>query len=414
MGDAATDALEQTPLHAAHVRLGGRMVPFAGFSMPVQYGSIVEEHRAVREAVGVFDVSHMGQIHLSAPGDAAVEAVERLVTCPVASLRPGRVRYGLLCNADGGVVDDVTVYRTGDGALMLCVNAANIQKDDDWIRANTPSGVSIDNRSQATGLLALQGPQSAERLAPLASGGDAAAIKRFRFAELEVAGVPALVSRTGYTGSDGYELYLPAEHATEAVWDALLEAGADRLQLAGLGARDTLRTRDAGFALYGHELDDTTTTRSTPASERFVEARGRRLHRRRGDREARRRGTHPEVRLVGPRDSSGRAEWPATGFAGLRRTPSEGRRPASVSVTSSANLRPQRRAIAHRESATLGARRSSERGTSRSPSRFASRSTRQRIVQTPFVRKPRASGSRAEPTRHRDRTEREPWRMARH
>jgi len=244
--------LRRTPVHDIHVALGARMVPFAGFSMPVQYDSIVEEHRAVRQTAGLFDVSHMGQIHLEGP--AAVATAERLVTRPMASQKVGRVRYGLLCNEEGGVVDDVTVYRTGDDALFLCVNAANIEKDYRWIVKHAPAEAGVRNRSDETGLLALQGPKSPAILARVAGPG-VENVKRYAFAELDVAGTPARVSRTGYTGSDGFEIYLPAG-ATARVFEALLEAGRpDGLVPVGLGARDTLRI-EAAMPLYGHELDD--------------------------------------------------------------------------------------------------------------------------------------------------------------
>ena len=245
--------LRRTPLAETHRRLGARMVPFAGFEMPVQYTSILEEHRAVRERAGLFDVSHMGEIHLSGPG--AVASVERLVSCPVASLQPGRVRYGLLCNEEGGVVDDVTVYRLADDALFLCVNASNIEKDYRWIVRHAGEGAKVEDRSDRFGLLALQGPASAAILAKLATLPPA--LKRFRFFEGAVADAPALISRTGYTGSDGFELYVQAED-TVRVWNALLETGRPLgLLPCGLGARDTLRL-EAALPLYGHELDDTT------------------------------------------------------------------------------------------------------------------------------------------------------------
>jgi len=243
-------SLRRTPLWERHRALGARMVPFGGWDMPVQYAGILEEHRLVREAAGLFDVSHMGQVWLRGPH--AVAAAERLVTCPVASLAPGRVRYGLLCNEQGGVVDDVTVYRVADDALFLCVNAANVEKDYRWVVRHA-GDARVTNESDATGLLALQGPEAAARLAGLCDP-DPGTLKRFRFFEGKVAGSPALVSRTGYTGSDGFEIYLPAAE-TEAVFDALLDAGA---QPAGLGARDTLRL-EAALPLYGHELDDETT-----------------------------------------------------------------------------------------------------------------------------------------------------------
>ncbi len=242
---------KRTPLYDSHVRLGARMVEFAGFDMPVQYSSILEEHAAVRERAGLFDVSHMGQIHLSGP--EAVSACERLLSCEVASLRPGRVRYGLLCNEQGGVVDDVTLYRIADDELMLCVNAANIDKDRDWIEGHA-GAASVEDRSDATAMLALQGPAAPGVLGGLA-GPAAGEIRRFRFSQLDVAGVPARVSNTGYTGAPGYELYFDAARAPE-LFDRLLDAGQDAgLCPAGLGARDTLRL-EAALPLYGHELSD--------------------------------------------------------------------------------------------------------------------------------------------------------------
>lgn len=265
--------LLRTPLHARHVALGARLVEFAGFAMPVQYSSILEEHAAVRERAGLFDVSHMGQIHLEGP--EAVATAERLVTCPIASLRPGRVRYGLLCNEDGGCVDDVTVYRTAEDALFLCVNASNIEKDRDWITGHAPAAAGVVDRSDETGMLALQGPSSAPVLGAVARAeGDAKAVGdlgRFAFARYTIADVPVLISRTGYTGAFGFEIYAPA-HGTEAVFDAVLAAGApEGVVPAGLGARDTLRL-EAALPLYGHELDDTTSPLEA-GLERFVKRR---------------------------------------------------------------------------------------------------------------------------------------------
>ncbi|HET6304484.1 MAG TPA: glycine cleavage system aminomethyltransferase GcvT [Myxococcota bacterium] len=262
-------SLRRTPLHETHVRLGARLVPFGGFEMPVQYTSILDEHRAVRERVGLFDVSHMGQIHLRGP--EAVATAERLVTCEVASLAVGRVRYGCLCNEAGGVVDDVTVYRLADDALFLCVNASNIAKDREWILAHAPPGAGVEDRSDETGLLALQGPSAAPLLGGLADAavGD---LPRFAFLETKLAGRPALVSRTGYTGSDGFELYV-ASYDAAPLFDALLDAGG-RFEIlpAGLGARDTLRL-EAALPLYGHELDDATSPLEARL-DRFVKAAG--------------------------------------------------------------------------------------------------------------------------------------------
>jgi aminomethyltransferase len=237
-----------------HRRLGARLTSFAGFEMPVFYTSILDEHRAVRESAGLFDVSHMGQLHLTGPGAEA--ALERLLSCPVASLRPGRVRYGLLCNEAGGVVDDVTVYRLGPDAFFLCVNAANVARDREWVGAHLPGGVTLDDRSDETALLALQGPRSAELLAGL-GGPELGGLARFAFGEAKIAGRAALVSRTGYTGCDGFEIYLAGEDGP-FLFEALLEAGRGlELRPAGLGARDTLRL-EAALPLYGHELDETT------------------------------------------------------------------------------------------------------------------------------------------------------------
>jgi len=249
-----SEAVRHTALFALHRELGARMMAFAGFSMPLQYTSILEEHHAVRERVGLFDVSHMGQLHLL--GRGATRSAERLVSCPVASLRPGRVRYGLLCNEQGGVVDDVTIYRVDERELFCCVNAANIEKDRAWFEAHLAPETRLEDRSETTGLLAVQGPGAADVLVPLCDL-DLAGMRRFRFAVGTVAGVPATVSRTGYTGSDGFELYLPAGRTPE-VFRALLAAGEPHdLQPAGLGARDTLRL-EAALPLYGHELDETT------------------------------------------------------------------------------------------------------------------------------------------------------------
>jgi aminomethyltransferase len=282
--------LKRTPLYAAHRALGARLVPFAGFEMPVQYAGILQEHAAVRDAAGLFDVSHMGEIHVSGPG--AVACVERLVTCPVATLAPGRVRYGLLCNESGGVVDDVTVYRLAADRLFLCVNASNVEKDYRWIARHAPADARVEDRSDRFGLLALQGPAAAAVLAR-ATDLPLGAMKRFTFLEGAVAGATALVSRTGYTGSDGFEIYLDAGD-TERVFHALLDAGKPLgLAPCGLGARDTLRL-EAALPLYGHELDDTTSPLEA-GLERFVKrAQGGFL----GAEAIERRAAEPAVRVL--------------------------------------------------------------------------------------------------------------------
>ena len=257
--------LLRTPLYEAHRRLGARLVPFAGYEMPIQYTSILEEHAAVRERAGLFDVSHMGQIQLSGP--AALAAVDALMTCDVLDLSIGRARYGLMLNDEGGCVDDVIVTRLGESELFLCVNASNVDKDRRWIEAHVPRGVVVDDRSAATALLALQGPASPRILARFA-GGEPGLPKRFRAARLELAGISLLVSATGYTGAPGFELYC-ANADAEKLFDGLLAAGEpEGIRPAGLGARDTLRL-EAGMALYGHELDDTTTPYEA-SLERYV------------------------------------------------------------------------------------------------------------------------------------------------
>jgi aminomethyltransferase len=259
--------LRRTPLADLHERLGGRMVPFAGFAMPVQYSSIVDEHRAARESAALFDVSHMGQIALSGPSAGAY--ADRLCTRAMSTLAQGRVRYALLCNEAGGVIDDVTVYRTGAEALFLCVNASNTAVDRAWIGKNAPAGVSVRDESDETALLALQGPASAAVLAEI-GGSSLGALKRFSFARAPLAGCHSvLASRTGYTGADGFELYCAARDAV-ALFEALLEAGQKHgLLPAGLGARDTLRL-EAALPLYGQELDADTTPLEAGLA-RFVE-----------------------------------------------------------------------------------------------------------------------------------------------
>lgn len=251
-GDPGHD-LRRTPVWARHVEAGARMVPFAGFDMPVVYSSILDEHRAVRARAGLFDVSHMGEVRLRGP--AVLEFAQRVFTNDVAGTAPGRVRYGLICVESGGVVDDVTLYRTGEQDVLLCVNASNVTPVLAWLRevhARIGLDCEIRDESDETGLLALQGPEALAIAAKLVSA-EFRPPKRWRFAETEMAGVPVLLSRTGYTGEDGYEIFAPAGQ-TAALWDALRAAGGDALTPTGLGARDTLRT-EMGYALYGHELD---------------------------------------------------------------------------------------------------------------------------------------------------------------
>jgi aminomethyltransferase len=230
------------------------MVDFAGFALPVYYTGILEEHAAVREAAGLFDVSHMGRFELS--GSKAFASGDRLLSRPVSDLEPDQVRYALLCNESGGVVDDVTAYRRGEDRLFLCVNAANREKDMAWIRAHMLPGCEARDESDATALLALQGPASAPLLEKLGAG-DTLPRKRFRTSHAQLAGRRVWLSRTGYTGADGFEIYCDAADA-ELIFDALLLQGEPLgCRPCGLGARDTLRL-EAALPLYGHELDDST------------------------------------------------------------------------------------------------------------------------------------------------------------
>ncbi len=247
-------ALKRTPLHAAHVKAGARMVPFGGWEMPVQYAGIVEEHRAVRRAVGLFDVSHMGEFEIEGPSALAV--LQRLTTNDVSALAVGQVHYSLLCYPDGGIVDDLTVYRLDADRFMLTVNAANIDKDWAWVAGQGRGDCRWKNRSDETALLALQGPR-AESLLGRMTQADLTALRYYTFARGSVAGVPAMISRTGYTGEDGFELYVGAGEA-EQLWYALLEEGkSEGIVPVGLGARDTLRL-EMKYVLYGNDIDHTT------------------------------------------------------------------------------------------------------------------------------------------------------------
>ncbi|MFS8534071.1 MAG: glycine cleavage system aminomethyltransferase GcvT [Limnochordales bacterium] len=257
---------KRTPLYEEHLASGARMIDFAGFRMPVEYSGILEEHRAVRSAAGLFDLSHMGEIKVGGPGAAAF--LDWAMTNRIADMEPGQARYSLMCKPDGGIVDDVVVYRR-DGDFLVVVNAANIAKDFQWLdylrRAwpgeggspVRPEDVILEDLSDATALLAVQGPRSLEILTRLTDA-PLAAVAPFRFIEGKVDGYPALISRTGYTGEDGFELYVAPEAAVP-LWRALLLAGKDLgLVPVGLGARDTLRL-EMRFPLYGNDIDESTT-----------------------------------------------------------------------------------------------------------------------------------------------------------
>ncbi|MDL2294497.1 glycine cleavage system aminomethyltransferase GcvT [Ruminococcaceae bacterium OttesenSCG-928-D13] len=250
----------KTPLYECHLAAGGKMVPFAGWLLPVQYAGVIDEHMAVRQKAGLFDVSHMGEVTLTGPD--ALANLNHLFTNDFTSLVVGKVRYSTLCNDAGGVVDDVLVYRTGENAYLLVVNAANRHKDVDWMRARLTGDAALEDVSDSYAQLALQGPAAKGILEKLAKPGDIPE-KYYSFVEnAEVAGVSCLLSQTGYTGEHGYELYCAAADGPK-LWDALLAAGKDAgLVPAGLGARDTLRL-EASMPLYGHEMDDSITPLET-------------------------------------------------------------------------------------------------------------------------------------------------------
>jgi len=257
MTDTATAALRKTPLDARHRALHARMVPFAGWEMPVEYSGITREHMAVRTAAAVFDVSHMGEIEIA--GKDAVAAVQRVACNDASQLGVGQAHYSGLLTPDGTFLDDMVVYRMGPAHFLLVVNASTIAKDYAWIReqVKSVSDAAVIDSSSRYALVAVQGPASSNVLQPL-TGVELGTIGSFCFAYGEVAGARATISRTGYTGEDGFEIFVPP-NAAGRVWDALLESGrsADVIP-AGLGARDTLRL-EASMRLYGNDIDESTT-----------------------------------------------------------------------------------------------------------------------------------------------------------
>lgn len=254
----------KTPLYEQHEAAGGKIVPFAGYLLPVQYPTgVIAEHMAVRTRCGLFDVSHMGEVLLR--GRDAPANLQMLMTNSFTGMEIGRVRYSPMCNDRGGVVDDLIVYRTGEEDYMIVVNAANREKDVRWMQEHLTGEATLEDVSDRIGQLALQGPLAQKILDPLLQSGELP-VKYYSFcAPVNVAGVECLVSRTGYTGEDGFELYCRAEDAP-ALWESLLDAGkADGLIPCGLGARDTLRL-EASMPLYGHEMDDTVSPLETGLS----------------------------------------------------------------------------------------------------------------------------------------------------
>ena len=245
--------LRRTPLHERHVGLGARMVPFAGYEMPVQYTSIIEEHRTVRDAVGVFDLSHMGEIEVR--GEEAVAFLRYALVSDPGALEVGQAQYSMLCEADGGIIDDLIVYRLEPERFWIVCNASNRAAVVPHLAAlleRGDFGASLEDRSDRIGLVAPQGPKAVDVVGALTDV-DLSSIGNYRARQATVAGVDALVARTGYTGEDGFELFVDARKAG-AVWDAVLEAGERYgIRACGLGSRDTLRL-EAGMPLYGNEL----------------------------------------------------------------------------------------------------------------------------------------------------------------
>ena len=247
--------MKNTALTDKHISLGAKMVPFAGYNMPVQYEGINVEHATVRNAVGVFDVSHMGEFILK--GENALDLIQGVTSNDAAKLHDGKIQYSCLPNEDGGIVDDLLVYRIDEKSYMLVVNASNIEKDWNWIQKFNTANVEMHNISDKTSLLAVQGPKAADALQSLTHI-DLASMEYYTFKKGKFAGIDnVLVSATGYTGAGGFEIYFDNEYA-DAMWNAIFEAGAEYgIKPIGLAARDTLRL-EMGFCLYGNDIDDTT------------------------------------------------------------------------------------------------------------------------------------------------------------
>jgi aminomethyltransferase len=247
--------MKTVPLHQVHVDLGAKIVPFAGFEMPVRYSSDMEEHHTVRNNVGVFDVSHMGEFSIKGP--KALDLIQKVTSNDAAALFDGKVQYSYLPNADGGVVDDLLVYRYNAEEYLLVVNASNIEKDWNWIQSHNTEGVEMKNLSDELCLLAVQGPNATATLQKLTEV-DLSAMDYYTFQVGKMADMDnVIISATGYTGAGGFEIYIKNEDAPK-MWDAIFEAGKEfNIQPVGLGARDTLRL-EKGFCLYGNDIDDKT------------------------------------------------------------------------------------------------------------------------------------------------------------
>lgn len=243
--------MKRTPLYEQHTRYEGKMIDFGGWELPVQYQGIIKEHLMVRQKAGIFDVSHMGEIMVTGPGSE--DFIRYLVTNDIKKLADNQIQYTLMCYPDGGVVDDLLVYRFSNQQYLLVVNAANMDQDLAWIMEHTPDGIKVDNVSDNYAQLAVQGPL-AEKILQKISDTDLSAIKFFWFnPRVKLAEIECIVSRTGYTGEDGFEIYLQPDKSGD-LWEKILLAGGDDIMPAGLGARDTLRF-EAKLPLYGQEID---------------------------------------------------------------------------------------------------------------------------------------------------------------
>ncbi|MDB4493600.1 glycine cleavage system aminomethyltransferase GcvT [Flavobacteriales bacterium] len=247
----ATAQNTKTALHQNHIDAGAKMVPFAGFEMPVSYAGLVQEHHAVRQSCGMFDVSHMGEFRVSGP--QSLELIQWITTNDVSKLHPGKVQYSCMPNGQGGIVDDLLVYCIDEEEYMLVVNASNRQKDWEWIASQNRWNATVADESDEWSLIAVQGPKASDALQPLVQESGIAEMAYYTFQQATIAGQKVLLSATGYTGAGGFEIYLHNNHA-QKVWEELLAAG---VEPCGLGARDTLRM-EAGFCLYGNDIDENT------------------------------------------------------------------------------------------------------------------------------------------------------------
>ncbi|WP_426492874.1 glycine cleavage system aminomethyltransferase GcvT [Hymenobacter sp. 102] len=250
-----SESLKTVPLNDVHQQLGAKMVPFAGYNMPVRYSSDLEEHHTVRRAVGIFDVSHMGEFRVRGPH--ALNLIQRVTSNDASKLSPGKAQYSCLPNQQGGIVDDLLVYMLAEEDYLLVVNASNIEKDWAWIQQFNTEGADMQNLSDEMSLFAVQGPKATAALQSLTDA-DLSAIPYYSFVQGTFAGAPdVIISATGYTGAGGFELYVPNQYAQQ-VWEAVMTAGQPYgLKPIGLGARDTLRL-EMGYCLYGNDITDTT------------------------------------------------------------------------------------------------------------------------------------------------------------